>query len=335
MEVFVVQTLSGLAVSLGMCYYVHRYSRNSSDMKKVAKKIVVIGSTNTDMVITGKKIPVAGETVSGGSFMMNPGGKGANQAVAVARLSAQKGACTFIAKVGDDLFGRESAARLKKDGIDAKLIVDRKNASGTALILVDAKGQNVISVALGANGTLSAKDIAGYRKEIEGAAALLLQLETPIPTVLAAAKIAHGAGVPVILNPAPAAKLPAELLRIVDWITPNETEAELLTGIKVTDVKSAAKARDRFFKLGVKHVVITMGSKGAYCGNCDKLYPCAKVKAVDCVAAGDTFNGALAVALAEGKLCKDAIAFAQKAAAISVTRPGAQSSVPWRREIKM
>ena len=300
-------------------------------MKK--HRIVVVGSTNTDMVITGKKIPVAGETVSGGSFMMNPGGKGANQAVAVARLSASRGACTFIAKVGDDLFGRETAVRMKKDGIDAKLIVDKKNASGTALILVDDKGQNVISVALGANGTLSAKDIAPYKKEIESADALLLQLETPIPTVLAAAKTAHAAGVPVILNPAPAAKLPAELLKLIDWITPNETEAELLTGIKVTDAKSAAKARDKFLKLGVKHVIITMGSKGAYCGNCDKVYPCKKVKAVDCVAAGDTFNGALVVALAEGKGCKDAIAFAQKASAISVTRPGAQASVPFWREV--
>ena len=300
-------------------------------MKK--KKIVVIGSTNTDMVITGKRIPVAGETVSGGSFMMNPGGKGANQAVAVARLSAAKGACTFIAKVGDDLFGRETAVRMKKDGIDAKLIVDRKNASGTALILVDDKGQNVISVALGANGTLSPEDIEAFRPEIESAAALILQLETPIKTVLAAAKWAHEKGVCVILNPAPAAKLPRELYKLLDWITPNETEAELLTGVKVTDAKSAAKACEKFFRLGVRHAIITMGSKGAYCGNCNRAYPCEKVKPVDCVAAGDTFNGALAVALAEGMACKAAIAFAQKAAAISVTRHGAQASIPFRREI--
>ena len=144
------------------------------------KKIVVLGSTNTDMVIAGKKIPVPGETISGGTFLMNPGGKGANQAVAIARLSARKGTCEFIAKVGDDLFGRDTAVRMKKDAIDAKLVVDRKNPSGTALILVDPKGQNVISVALGANGTLSPKDIAPYRKDIEGAAALLMQLETPI-----------------------------------------------------------------------------------------------------------------------------------------------------------
>ena len=168
------------------------------------KKIVVLGSTNTDMVIAGKKIPVPGETISGGTFLMNPGGKGANQAVAVARLSAKRGSCTFIAKVGDDLFGRESAARMKKDCIDAKLIVDRKEPSGAALILVDPKGQNVISVALGANGTLGPKDIAPFRKDIENAAALLMQLETPIKTVIAAAKWAHAKGVPVILNPAPA-----------------------------------------------------------------------------------------------------------------------------------
>ena len=297
------------------------------------KKIVVLGSTNTDMVISGKKIPVPGETVSGGKFLMNPGGKGANQAVAVARLSAKKGACTFIAKVGNDLFGRDTAVRMKKDGIDAKLIVDRKEPSGTALILVDQKGQNVISVALGANGTLSPRDIAPYRKDIENAAALLMQLETPLDTVLAAAKWAKAKGVPVILNPAPAAKLPAALYGCLEWITPNETEAELLTGVKVKDAASASRAVDVFLKRGVKHVAITMGSKGVYCGNCRKLYPSKKVKAVDCVAAGDTFNGAFAVGLAEGKCCKDAIAFAQKAAAISVTRPGAQASVPRRREI--
>ena len=296
-------------------------------------KIVVIGSTNTDMVVRGKKIPVPGETVSGGTFMMNPGGKGANQAVAVARLSAKRGSCTFIAKVGDDLFGRDTAARMKKEGIAAHLVIDRKEPSGTALILVDAKGQNIISVALGANGTLSPKDVVPFTKEIESADALLMQLETPVETVAWAAKVAHEAGVPAILNPAPAQKLPKELYNYLDWITPNETEAELLTGVKVTDAKSASKAVDVFLRRGVKHVVVTMGSKGVYCGDCRKLYPTKKVKAVDCVAAGDTFNGAFVVALAEGKTSEDAIAFAQKAATISVTRPGAQSSVPFRREI--
>ena len=297
------------------------------------KGIVVLGSTNTDMVITGRRIPVPGETVSGGTFMMNPGGKGANQAVAVARLSAKRGACTFIAKVGDDLFGRDTARRMKAEGVSAHLAVDKKEPSGTALILVDAKGQNVISVALGANGTLSPKDVAPFGNEIESAAVLLMQLETPIETVLWAAKVAHDAGVPVVLNPAPARKLPKSLYPLVDWMTPNETEAELMTGVKVVDAASAAKATAILKRRGVGHVVITMGSKGAYCGDCQKIYPCRKVKAVDCVAAGDTFNGAFAVALAEGRSCAEAIDFAQKASAISVTRPGAQSSVPCRREL--
>ena len=295
--------------------------------------ITVLGSTNTDMVITGDKIPVPGETVSGGKFLMNPGGKGANQAVAVARLSKKKGNCRFIAKVGDDVFGEETAANMQKDRIDARLIVDRKNASGTALILVDRKGQNVISVALGANGTLSPADVNKFKKEIAGSEALLMQLETPVESVLTAAKIAAKAKVPVVLNPAPARKLPGELLKLVDWITPNETEAEILTGVKVVDVESAAKAAAALKKKGVKHVLITMGSKGCFCGECGTLFPCKKVKAVDCVAAGDTFNGAFVVALTEGESVADAIAFAQKAAAISVTRPGAQSSVPFRREI--
>lgn len=298
------------------------------------KKIFVLGSTNTDMVIADRKLPAPGETISGGKFMMNPGGKGANQAVAVARLAAKRGECVFVAKVGDDLFGRDAAARFRAEGIDARLVVDRRNPSGTALILVDAKGQNVISVALGANGTMSPADVKPRLKDLKGAAALLMQLETPIPTVLAAAKAAKAAGVMVVLNPAPAAKLPKELYPLIDWITPNETEAELLTGVKVKDAKSAQLAVDALKRKGVKNVAITMGAKGVYCGNCRRLYPAKKVKAVDCVAAGDTFNGAFVVALAEGKSCRDAIAFAQKASAISVTRPGAQSSVPRRREVK-
>ena len=297
------------------------------------KRIVVLGSTNTDMVVTGRRIPVPGETVSGGRFMMNPGGKGANQAVAVARLSSKRGACTFIAKVGDDLFGRDTARRMKAEGVAARLVVDKKEPSGTALILVDAKGQNVISVALGANGTLSPRDVEPFRKDIENAAALLMQLETPEETVAWAAKVAHDAGVAVILNPAPARKLPKTLYPLIDWITPNETEAEILTGVKVVDAASAAKATAILKKRGVGHVVITLGSKGAYCGDCGKIYPCRKVKAVDCVAAGDTFNGAFVVALAEGKGCAEAIDFAQRASAISVTRPGAQSSVPYRNEL--
>lgn len=293
--------------------------------------IVVLGSTNTDMVISGAKIPVPGETVCGGSFMMNPGGKGANQAVAVARLSARRRQCVFIAKVGDDLFGRDTARRLKAEGIDARLIVDKTAASGTALILVDRKGQNCISVALGANGTLSPEDVAPFASDIERADALLLQLETPLETVLWAARTAHAKGVHVILNPAPAAKLPRELYACLDWITPNETEAELLTGVKVADLASAQAAERVLKRRGVAHVAITLGAKGCYAAG--RIHPCVKVKAVDTVAAGDTFNGAFVVALAEGKSVDEAIAFAQAAAARAVTRPGAQSSVPFRREL--
>ncbi|MDD6031518.1 MAG: ribokinase [Kiritimatiellae bacterium] len=293
--------------------------------------IVVLGSTNTDMVVSGAKIPVPGETVCGGSFMMNPGGKGANQAVAVNRLSAQKGACVFIAKVGDDLFGRDTAVRMAKEGVDARLVVDRRNASGTALILVDRKGQNCISVALGANGALLPEDVKKFAKDIQSADALLLQLETPLETVLWAAQTAHAKQVPVVLNPAPAAKLPKELYKCLDWITPNETEAELLTGVKVTDLASAQKAEAALKRRGVANVVITMGAKGCYAAG--RIHPCVKVKAVDTVAAGDTFNGAFVVALAEGKSVDEAVAFAQKASAIAVTRPGAQSSVPFRKEV--
>ena len=293
--------------------------------------IVVLGSTNTDMVISGAKIPVPGETVCGGSFMMNPGGKGANQAVAVARLSARRRQCVFIAKVGDDLFGRDTARRLKAEGIDARLIVDKTAASGTALILVDRKGQNCISVALGANGTLSPEDVAPFASDIERADALLLQLETPLETVMWAARTAHAKGVHVILNPAPAAKLPRELYACLDWITPNETEAELLTGVKVADLASAQAAERVLKRRGVAHVAITLGAKGCYAAG--RIHPCVKVKAVDTVAAGDTFNGAFVVALAEGKGVDEAIAFAQAAAARAVTRPGAQSSVPFRREV--
>ena len=297
------------------------------------RKTLVIGSTNTDMVISNRVLPRPGETISGGSFMLNPGGKGANQAVAVSRLSSRKKSCVFVAKVGDDLFGRETAARMRKDGIDARLCIDKKEPSGTALILVDAKGQNEISVALGANGTLTPAEALSKIGDFKDFAAVLMQLETPIKTVLAVAEQAKKNGVMVILNPAPAAKLPKKLYSLIDWITPNETEAEILTGVKVTDVDSAAKAVKSLKRRGVGHVLITMGVKGVYCGDCGKLFPARKVKAVDCVAAGDVFNGAFVSALVEGRAVEEAIAFAQKAASISVTRRGAQSSVPQRKEV--
>ncbi|MBO4618952.1 MAG: ribokinase [Victivallales bacterium] len=299
------------------------------------KSIVVLGSTNTDMVIAGKKIPAPGETVSGGTFLMNPGGKGANQAVAVARLGGKNTRCVFIAKVGDDLFGRDTTRRMKADGVDARLLVDHQQPSGTALILVGKNGQNCISVALGANGTLGPEDAKPILDaELPKATALLMQLETPLKTVLAAAQAAKASGVPVVLNPAPATKLPSALYKCLEWITPNESEAELLTGVRVVDAASAAQAAAVLQKRGVKNILITMGVKGCWCSKTKKLHPARKVKAVDCVAAGDTFNGAFVVALAEGLPCEEAIAFAQHAAAISVTRPGAQSSVPYRHELE-
>jgi ribokinase len=222
---------------------------------------------------------------------------------------------------------------MKADGIDARLLVDEKAPSGTALILVDATGQNMISVAPGANAALAPEDLAPFETLMKEASVVVLQLETPVESVLAAAKMAHRAGAKVILNPAPARKLPRELYGLVDYLTPNETEAEILTGVKVVDAASAQKATSILMRRGVGHVIITMAAKGCWCGACERIYPVKRVKAIDCVAAGDTFNGAFAVAVTEGLSCADAIAFAQKASAIAVTRKGAQASIPFRKEL--
>jgi ribokinase len=297
------------------------------------KKIVVLGSTNTDMVVKATRIPAPGETILGGRFLMNPGGKGANQAVAAARLG---GEVVFIAKVGNDLFGREARTLFAKEGIGTDYVLtDAEEPSGVALIMVDAKGENCISVASGANGALSVEDIEVARGAIEKAGVLLMQLETPVETVLCAARWASAKGVPVVLNPAPACELPDELLQCLSMITPNETEAELLTGVKVTDETSTARAAKALCAKGVKRVVITMGSKGAfvYADGEGMIVPAVKVKAVDTTAAGDVFNGALAVALTEDHPLAATISFAAKAAAISVTRMGAQASAPYRNEI--
>jgi ribokinase len=297
------------------------------------KRIIVLGSTNTDMVVKAARIPVPGETILGGRFLMNPGGKGANQAVAAARLG---GDVTFVAKVGDDLFGREAKALFAKEGIRTDYVLtDPMEPSGVALIMVDDKGENCISVASGANGTLVPDDLAAARAEIENAGVLLMQLETPVETVVCAAQWAASNGVPVILNPAPARALPEALLTCVSVITPNESEAELLTGIKVTDPSSAEAAAVALHGKGVAHVVVTLGSKGAFvhADGRGELVPAFKVDAVDTTAAGDVFNGALAVALTEGQSLASAARFAARAAAISVTRLGAQASAPYRKEI--
>lgn len=296
------------------------------------KKIVVVGSTNMDMVVKTSHIPVPGETVLGGSFFMNPGGKGANQAVTVARLG---GEVHFISKVGNDVFGKQSSQLFEEEGINTfHVLSDDELPSGVALITVDEAGENSIVVASGANGNLYPDDLKDALNEIAGAGFLLMQLEIPMETVRFVARYAAAKGVRVILNPAPANTLSPDLLSCIDIITPNKKEAEMLSGIKVTNIESAKKAAKAICSMGVKNVVVTMGPLGAVVCQEGKtqVIPAQKVEAIDTTAAGDVFNGALAVALSEGKTFPDAVQFASMAAAISVTRMGAQSSIPYRNE---
>jgi ribokinase len=297
------------------------------------KSIVVVGSSNTDMVIQLDRIPRPGETVLGGEFVMAAGGKGANQAVAAARAG---GDVTLVARLGRDFLGDNALAGFRKDHIRVDHVVrDKASPSGVALIFVAGDGENSIAVASGANGRLGPADVRKARQEIASASVLLMQLETPLKTVSAAAHIAAKAHVPVILNPAPASPLPDELLRLVSILTPNESEAELLTGIPVADVASAELAADGLRARGVKTVIVTLGARGAFVasGEFRGQVPGFKAKAVDTTAAGDVFNGALAVALASKKPLPAAVRFANAAAAISVTRLGAQPSAPRRAEI--
>ena len=299
------------------------------------KRIVVIGSSNTDMVIRTKNLPRPGETVLGGTFFMNAGGKGANQAVACARLG---GAVTFVCKTGNDVFGHQAYQLFDDEGIDPSYVFsDPKNPSGVALILVDDNAENSIAVASGSNSNLVTADIDNSLDAIENSEIVLMQLEIPIKTIEYAAQIAKSRGKMVILNPAPAPTepLPLSILKNIDLITPNETEAELISGIPVVDETSAIAAAKRMAELGVKKIIITMGSKGAmlYEDGEAELIPSIRVKAVDTTAAGDCFNGALTIAISEGRSLKEAVVFANRAAAISVTRPGAQVSMPYRHEV--
>jgi ribokinase len=295
--------------------------------------IIVVGSSNTDMVIKSKKLPGPGETILGGTFLMNPGGKGANQAVAAARLG---GIVTFVTKTGNDMFGEEARNLFDIENINTRYIIkDQENPSGVALITVDENGENSIVVAPGSNGTLSANDINDEVFETDQSDLFLMQLEIPVSTVEFVADKAVSKGNRVILNPAPARKLTNELLSCLYLITPNETEAEILTGIRVHDAASAEKAAKNLQEKGVKNVIITLGASGAYIfsDKISKMIPVVPVKAIDTTAAGDVFNGALAVAISEGKGIEEAVIFANKAASISVTRMGAQASAPYRREI--
>jgi ribokinase len=296
-------------------------------------RILIIGSSNTDMVIKTGKLPAPGETILGGTFLMNPGGKGANQAVAASRLG---GKVTFITKRGNDLFGNQYVGLLMREGINTECVIkDPLLPSGVALITVDAKGENSIVVAPGANSNLMPDDIPDKVFTSGKSEILLLQLEIPLETVEYAATKAFENGMKVILNPAPAQKLSDSLLKKIWLATPNEIEAEELTGKSITDMKSAGRAAEALKSRGVKNVIITLGESGAYVKSrgFTGMVPGIKTNAIDTTAAGDVFNGALAEALSEGMVMKDAVLFANKAAAISVTRMGAQASAPFRNEI--
>ncbi len=300
-----------------------------------SKKIIVVGSCNTDMVIKAERLPVPGETILGGTFLMNSGGKGANQAVAAARLG---GDVTLISKTGNDLFGKQSVVLYTSENINTEFIFsDSKLPSGVALITVDAMGENCIVVASGANSHLKPVDIDKALKAIESADIILMQLEIPIETVEYVAELGASKGKKVILNPAPAQALSLSLLQHIDIIVPNKNEAEILSGIKVSDAKSAKRAADIIAKKGVNNVVITLGSQGAVIleKNIYHVVPAYVVEAIDTTAAGDTFCGALCVGLANGKSLLDAVKLAVKASAITVTRMGAQSSLPYYSELSL
>jgi len=295
--------------------------------------ILVIGSSNTDMVIKTKKLPTPGETIFGGTYMMNSGGKGANQAVAAARLG---GKITFITKRGNDLLGNQVVGLLMREGIDTQYIVkDIEHPSGIALIIVDSNGENIIVVAPGSNDHLMPEDLPQHLFEAIKFEIILLQLEIPISTVEYSAVTASENGIKVILNPSPSQKLSENLFKHTWLITPNETEAEILTGIRVNDISSAKNAASSLQKKGVKNIIITMGAAGAYIKSKSYtgLVSGVEAKAVDTTAAADVFNGALAFALAEKRPLKEAVAFANKAASISITRLGAQASAPYRNEV--
>jgi len=300
----------------------------------MGNKIVVVGSSNTDMIVKLPHLPKPGETVSGGAFSTAAGGKGANQAVAAARAGADVG---LVARVGDDSFGEQATKGFVGDGIDVRHVTpDPASPSGVALIFVDDGGENCIAVAPGANAVLTPEDVDAAEELITGAQVLVMQLETPIETVHRAAALAREHGVRVILNPAPARELSDEILGNVTILTPNESEAEMLTGIQVSDDAGAEEAARALAARGVDTVILTLGSRGAFVFEKDsgELVPGFEVQAVDTTAAGDVFNGSLAVGLAEGMPLTGAVRFANAAAALSVTRLGAQPSAPTRSEIE-
>jgi len=296
-------------------------------------KIVVIGSLNVDLVVRAPRVPQDGETIIGSAFQRFFGGKGANQAVAARR----QGAYTVMAgRVGRDIFGDEQLRSLEEEGIStAGIVRDEEQPTGTASIILDERGSNRIIVVPGANGAYSPRDVDDLRPIIQDADAVVVQLEIPLPAVERALAVAWELGKLTVLNPAPAADLPPEIYRTVSVITPNESEAALLTGVEVADLAGARQAAQILRAKGVRQVIITLGARGVYGLSADEEFhiPAHAVAVVDTVAAGDTFTGALAVMLAEGKPLQQAARYANAAAAIAVTRPGAQPSVPRRSEV--
>lgn len=302
--------------------------------KKTNSQVIVIGSINTDMAVKSPSLPRAGETVLGTEFKMSGGGKGANQAVAAARLGAD---VAMVASVGDDLFGKQAKSDLEAENIDCRYIIEVPNrASGIALINVDDQGENQIVVYPGANHHMTQDQVSVALAGADESTIVLLQLEIPLDVVQSAIQKANEKSAKVILDPAPAEKLPSEILADVFLLTPNQTEAEQLTQIKVLDTDSAQCAANAMLDLGIQNVALTMGNDGVLLANSESntMIPATAVNAIDSTAAGDCFNGALASALSKGSSLSTAAEFACKAAAIAVTRLGAQDSMPSQSEIE-
>jgi len=294
--------------------------------------IVVFGSINMDLVVRTPRLPTPGETLTGHTFFTAPGGKGANQAVACARLGAPT---RMVGRVGDDLFGEQLRASLRSFGVQDDGVLTTPGPSGVALIAVDDLAENTIVIVPGANGSVSIADIPRLEAVLDGARILLVQLEVPIETVVAAARAAHTRGVTVILDPAPALPLPDELYALADIITPNEHEAATLTGIAVRDDQGAIAAARALIARGARRVALKLGARGALTADAEgeQFWSPFTVTPVDTVAAGDAFNGGLAVALSEGRSFNEAIRWGLAAGALSVTRHGAQPSMPERNEV--
>jgi ribokinase len=296
--------------------------------------VLVIGSANMDLVVTTTKFPEPGETVFGKEFKKFPGGKGANQAVAAAKLGADT---YFIGKFGDDVFCSELSENMKSDGVQIPVLLkDKKSSTGVAFITVNSEGQNEIVVISGSNMKLTPDDIEQHSELFDKCSVVLTQLEIPVETVMKAAALAKKKNLVFILNPAPARELPEELYSKIDYLIPNELELEFLSGEKVSDEESIKKAALSLITRGIRNVIVTMGSKGAMLVSSEgyRIYPSSKVEVVDTTAAGDSFNGTIAFSLAGGKNIDEAVRIANKAASISVTRMGAQSSMPYYQEIE-